>query len=252
MKRLQGKVAIITGAGQGVGAGMAAALAKEGASVVLAGRTESKVMKIADELTAQSLSAMALRCDVSDRADVDAAVAATAAKFGTVDILFNNAFIGNDPTPIEDTTDDYLRAAMQTNLFGSFYFMQACFPYLKRKGGRIINFATGAGYEGWAYLMTYAATKEAIRGMSRVAAREWGKYGITVNVMGPMANSPAMVHFEQNNPEVIAAMMAQTPLGYIGDCEADIGPVAVFLASDDSKYITGQTINPDGGRFMIY
>ena len=159
--------------------------------------------------------------------------------------------VGNDPMPIEDTTDEYLQAALQTNVFGSFYLMQACFPYMKKRGGWIINFATGAGFEGWAYLMTYAATKEAIRGMSRVAAREWGKHKITVNVMAPMANSPAMVHFENNNPEVIAAVMTQTPLGYIGDCKDDIGPVAVFLASDDSRYVTGQTINSDWGRFMI-
>lgn len=251
MKRLEGKVAIITGAGQGVGRGMAFALAKEGASVVLAGRTESKVQQVAEELHALRLSALPIKCDVGVRADIDRTVAATVENFGTVDILFNNAFIGNDPIPIEAITDDYLQAAIQTNIFGTLYGMQACLPHMKKKGGRIINFATGAGIEGWAYLMAYAATKEAIRAMTRSAAREWGQYKITVNVVAPMANSPAMDIFEKNHPEQFAAMMAATPLGYVGDCEKDIGPVAVFLASDDSHYLTGQTFTPDGGRFML-
>ena len=251
MKRLGGKVAIITGAGQGVGRGMAFALAKEGASVVLAGRTESKVQQVAREIGALGLSALAIKCDVGIRADVDRMVAQTVDKFGTVDILFNNAFIGNDPIPVEAITDEYLQAALQTNVFGTLYCMQACFPYLKKKGGRIINFATGAGIEGWAYLMSYAATKEAIRAMTRSTAREWGQYKITVNVVAPMANSPAMDIFEKNHPEQFAAMMAATPLGYVGDCENDIGPVAVFLASDESRYLTGHTFTPDGGRFML-
>lgn len=251
MGRLAGKVAIITGAGQGVGRGIALALAKEGASVVLAGRTEPKVREVAEELKAFSRNVLAVRCDVGVRADVDATVAAAVQAFGTVDILFNNAFIGNDPMPIEATSDEYLRAALQTNVFGCLYFMQACFPYLKRRGGRVINFATGAGIEGWAYFLTYAASKEAIRGMTRVAAREWGPHKITVNVMAPMANSPAMETFKTNHPDPFQAMMAVTPLGYVGDCVDDIGPVAVFLASDDSRYITGSTFTPDGGRFMI-
>ena len=127
MGQLTGKVAIITGAGQGVGRGIAAAM-----------------------------------------------------------------FCGNDPMPIETTSEEYLRSAVQTNIFGLLYFMQACFPYLKKGRGRVINFATGAGIEGWSYLFSYAATKEAIRGMTRVAAREWGSHGITVNVIAPMANSPSM------------------------------------------------------------
>jgi NAD(P)-dependent dehydrogenase (short-subunit alcohol dehydrogenase family) len=251
MRRLEGKVAIITGAGQGVGRGLAAAMAKEGAHVVLAGRTEKKVQQVADELVGLGLSALAIRCDVAIRADVERTVAATVEKFGTVDILVNNAFCGNDPMPAESTPEEYLRAAVQTNLFGLLYFTQACFPYLKVKGGRVINFATGAGIEGWAYLLSYAATKEGIRAMTRVMANEWGKYRITVNVLAPMANSPAMKIFEESRPEEFAKMMAATPLGYVGDCEADIGPIAVFIASDEGRYLTGHTFTADGGRFML-
>ena len=251
MNRLVGKVAIVTGAGQGVGRGIALALAKDGASVVLAGRTEEKVQRVAAELKELSLSALPIRCNVDSRSDVERTVAATVSEFGTVDILFNNAFCGNDPMTVEATTEEYFRAAIQTNMFGTLYFTQACFPYLKRKGGRIVNFGTGAAIEGWGHLMTYAATKEAIRAMTRVTAREWGQYRITANVIAPMANSPAMELFESSRPEQFKEMMAATPLGYVGDCEADIGPIAVFLASDDSRYLTGHTFTADGGRFML-
>src|ERR1700734_2183776 len=128
MSRLAGRVAIVTGAGQGVGRGIAVALAKAGAAVVLAGRTEEKVRKVEAELRALGLEASAARCDVGVRADADATVAAAVSKYGRVDILFNNAFCGNDPMPFEATTEEYLREALQTNVFGCMYFMQASFP----------------------------------------------------------------------------------------------------------------------------
>jgi NAD(P)-dependent dehydrogenase (short-subunit alcohol dehydrogenase family) len=251
MKRLEGKVAIITGAGQGVGRGIALAFAKEGAAVVLAGRTESKVQAVAEEIRRFSGKALPIRCDVALRHDVEATVQATVNTFGTIHILVNNAFCGNDPIPIEQTTDEYFQAAVDTNLFGCLHFMQACFPYLKQNRGSIINFGTGAALEGWPNLITYVATKEAIRGMTRVAAKEWGKYGIRANCLTPQANSPAMETYRQRNPQGYAHLIAATPLGYIGDCEADIGPVAVFLASEDSRYMTGHTLTVDGGQFVL-
>lgn len=251
MKRLEGKVAIITGAGQGVGRGIALAFAKQGAAVVLAGRTLSKVQAVADEIRQFSGKALAVHCDVAKRIDIDATLRATLEAFGTVHILVNNAFCGNDPMPIEETTDEYFQAAVNTNLFGCLHFMQACFPHLKQNRGSIINFGTGAALEGWPNLLTYTATKEAIRGMTRVAAKEWGKHGIRANVLTPQANSPAMELFKQRNPQGYAGLITATPLGYIGDCEADIGPVAVFLASEDSRYMTGHTLTVDGGQFVL-
>lgn len=251
MNRLDGKVAIITGAGQGIGRGMALALAKEGAFLVLAGRTEQKVIDVAGEIENLGGKALAIRCDVANSEDVINTVIKTVDTFGTVDILINNAFCGNDPIPTEELTDKYLQAAVDSNIFGTLHFMQACFPYLKKKGGSIINFASGAAIEGWANLATYSATKEGVRGLSRSVAKEWGKYGIRVNIISPQANSPAMEHFKDIAPEKYAELIEKTPLGYIGDCEEDIGPVAVFLASDDSKYMTGHTLNVDGGLFVL-
>lgn len=251
MKDIAGKVVIITGAGQGVGKGMALAFGKAGASVVLAGRTVSKVEEVAAEIEGEGGTALALRCDVAVKADVEETVEATVDRFGTVDVLINNAFCGNDPMPLMDTPDAYMQAAVDSNIFGSMRFMQACFPYLSRKGGSIINFASGAAIEGWANLATYAATKEGVRGLSRSAAKEWGKHGIRVNVISPQAMSPSMEAFKTHSPEGFAGLVANTPMGYVGDPEADIAPVAMFLASDASRYMTGHTLNVDGGLFVL-
>lgn len=252
MQDLAGKVAIITGSGQGIGQGMAMAFGAAGTRVVLAGRTEAKVQAVQRDIEAAGGTALAMRCDVANRADVNATVAATITHFGQVDIMINNAFCGNDPIAALDVTDDYIQAALNSNLFGSLHFMQACYPHMKRQGGgSIINFASGAAIEGWANLMTYSASKEAVRGMSRSIAREWGKDAIRVNVISPQAMTPAMEIFRERNPVGFAGLEANTPLGYIGDGEKDIAPVAMFLASDASRYMTGHTLNVDGGLFTL-
>ncbi len=128
--------------------------------------------------------------------------------------------------------------------------MQACFPYLKKHGGKVINLASGAGVSGTAGFTAYASAKEAIRALSRVAANEWGQYGINVNVLCPFANSPGVQLWAEAFPDQIQANLALVPMGRIGDCEMDAGRVVVFLASSDSDYMTGQTIDVDGGRLI--
>ncbi|MFX0059655.1 MAG: SDR family NAD(P)-dependent oxidoreductase [Candidatus Hodarchaeota archaeon] len=248
MGKLDNKVAIVTGAGQGVGRGIALAFAKEGATVIVAEINEDTANSTAVELRNLGAKAMAINCDVSKREDVDKVVQTTVDEYGAIDILVNNAqSVPRPSTPFVEITQEDWDLTLGSGLMGTFYFMKACFPHMKGRGGKIINFASGAGTQRMVGFTPYSATKEAIRAITGVAAREWGKQGINVNVVCPAANSPGMIQWKENFPEQYKAAMAQIPLGRIGDCEEDIGRTVVFLASSDSDFITGQTIIVDGG-----
>jgi NAD(P)-dependent dehydrogenase (short-subunit alcohol dehydrogenase family) len=251
MGRLSGKTAIITGAGQGVGLGIARIFAREGASLVITGRTESK-LKEAD-LALKKLGATVVVCpgDARLRADADRAVKTAIDRFGQLDVLVNNAQTLAPGTPLENTDDALIEATVESGLYGTLYHMQAAYPHMKARGGAIINLGSREGIFGGLGMGIYAATKEGIRGLSRVAAREWGQHKIRVNVICPAALSPASVKYLKDFPEQAEMYRKQLALGYFGDSEADIGPVALFLASDESRYVTGQTINADGGQMML-
>jgi len=251
-ERLQGKVCIVTGAGQGVGRGIALAFAREGATVAVVELNEASGRAVAGEIEALGRNALFVQCDVSDRTSVEAAVAAVTAAFGGVDVLVNNAQRAPaGPTPLLDHTDEVVELCFASGFRGTLLFMQACHPHLKQRGGRIINFASAAGLEGLAGMGAYGASKEAIRALSKTAAREWGPDGINVNIICPLAKSPGVVKLLELAPEMEQRMTAGNPIGRIGECEEDIAPVAVFLASEDSRYLTGQTLCADGGGTMI-
>jgi NAD(P)-dependent dehydrogenase (short-subunit alcohol dehydrogenase family) len=171
----------------------------------------------------------------------------TVKTYGTVDILVNNAQVFKNFTPILEHTDDDIYKVFNSGYMGSLWFMKECFPYMKEHGGKIINTASEAGIEGKKDFLAYASTKEAIRAMSRVAAREWGQYRINVNIICPLALSDTMRH--EAPSEELAAMTAQIPIGLLGGPEA-IAPIAVFLASSDADYLTGYTLFADGGHCM--
>lgn len=249
MKRLQDKVAVVTGAGQGVGRGIALALAKAGAAVVAVGRTLDKCERTVAEIEATGGRAIALACDVSKRDQVDAVVARTIDTFGTVHILVNNAHAARPMVSVADTTDKDMAVAMK-GLYGTWYFMQACFPHLSQHRGKVINLGSMSAIRGDEGFMAYATAKEGIRAMSRVAAREWGPLGITVNVLCPFSDSPGIDYMIENTPEFIPELTGGTALKRLGSSEHDVGATAVFLASDDADYITGQTINVDGGSWI--
>jgi len=250
--RLAGKVAIVTGAGQGVGRGIALAFAGEGADVVVMDLNAETGSAVVKEIEERGARAHFVSCDVTDRASIDAAVAEAAEVFGGIDVLVNNAQRANPaPVPLMEHDDELIELCFATGYRASLAFMQACYPHLKARRGKVINLGSSAGLDGMAGQAAYGANKEAIRALSKTAAREWGPEGITVNILCPFARSPGVERFLELAPGLEKKLVAGQPLGRIGDCETDIGPVAVFLASDDSRFVTGHTIPADGGGLML-
>ncbi|CAM5640582.1 Diacetyl reductase (S)-acetoin forming OS=Lysinibacillus sphaericus OX=1421 GN=butA PE=3 SV=1 [Lysinibacillus sphaericus] len=240
MGKLQDKVVIITGGAGGIGSGMAKAMVKEGAIVTIVDLNEETGKAMEKELQKISPKSMFLQANLMDRANLHKIIDTVVEKYGKLDVLVNNAHASKQAT-IEDTTQADLDLSFDTGFYPTFYLMQAALPHLKETKGNIINFASGAGIAGHETQGAYAAAKEAIRGISRVAANEWGRFGINVNLISPIANSPGVQAWAKAQPEYYEAVKNKIPMG-VGDVEDDIGRVAVFLASEDSQYITGQTL----------
>lgn len=258
---LKGKVALITGAGRAVlsdgrcgsiGYGIATAYAKEGANLVITGRNENKLAAAKDELEKNyGIEVLAVPADINPQADNQAVVKDVVdkaiAKFGRLDVLINNAQASASGVTLVDHTKDQFDLAIYSRLYAAFYYMQACYPYLKENGGSVINFASGAGLFGNYGQCAYAAAKEGIRGMSRVAATEWAKDGVNVNVVCPLAWTAKLEQFKTAFPDAFKANVHVPPMGHFGDAEKEIGRVCVQLASPDFKYMTGETITLEGG-----
>ena len=248
---LDGRVALVTGAGQGVGEGIALALAAEGARVMAAGRTLSKVKATAEAIAKRGGAAQATACDVKNEGQIRACVDATVDAFGGLDILVNNA--QEVPLGLMTTLQrEQVEAGWLSGPLAAFSFMQAAHPHLKKGKGCVINLATSAALrpDPFGY-GAYAAVKEAMRAMSRAAAYEWGPEGVRVVCLIPLARSPGYVEWERSRPEEAAAFVATVPLRFVGECEQDIGRAAVFLAGPDGRYITGSTLVVDGGQGFL-
>jgi 2-hydroxycyclohexanecarboxyl-CoA dehydrogenase len=247
VSRLAGKVVVVTGAGQGVGRGIAIALAHEGASIVLVGRTKSKCDGVAAEIAAAGGSASSLQCDVTDRGDVARAVEHAVSRYGGLDAVVNNAQSAVQK-PVIDTTDADVDLCFRSGAMATLYGMQAAYPHLvARGGGSIVNLGSSTAIDGNRMFGPYAMAKEAIRGLSRVAAREWGPDGIRVNVIVPNAMSPGAEEFRDKHPERFARQVNSIPLRRMGDPRDDIGRAVAALVSDDCSYVTGQTLMLTGG-----
>jgi NAD(P)-dependent dehydrogenase (short-subunit alcohol dehydrogenase family) len=246
-KRLEGRVAIITGAGQGVGEGIARVYAREGCKVTLTGRTLSKLEAVAADIKAAGGQALCLEALAGNRADAEKTVARTVEAFGRLDILVNNAQTYTVDMPIETILEENLRINFESGVIGSLQLMQFSFPHMRKAGGgSVINFGSSWGYYCNPGFLAYAANKEAIRTLTKTAAREWGKYNIRVNTLLPSALTPkSRQHLADTG--TLELENAKNAFGQIGEPEKDVAPVALFLASDDAHYVTGQTICADGG-----
>ena len=248
MSFLTGKTAIITGAGRAVlsdgrcgsiGYGIATAYAREGANLTITGRNMQKLEAAKAELEEKyGVRVLALQADVCAGADnesvVSEVVRRTVEEFGGIQVLINNAQASASGVPLAEHTTEQLNLALYSGLYATFYYMKACYPHLAKSHGSVINFASGAAKEG-------------IRGLSRVAATEWGKDGVNVNVVCPLAWTAQLEKFQTAYPEAFAANVKMPPMGHFGDAEAEIGRVCVQLASPDFKYMSGETLTLEGG-----
>ncbi len=258
---LTGKTAIITGAGRAVlsdgrcgsiGYGIATAYAKEGANLVITGRNVRKLEDAKEELERlYNIKVLAVQADVNAGADNEAVVnnvvQQTIDTFGSIDVLINNAQASASGVPLAEHTTDQFDLALYSGLYAAFYYMKACYPHLAKSKGAVINFASGAGLFGNFGQCAYAAAKEGIRGLTRVAATEWAKDGINVNIVCPLAWTAQLEQFEKAYPEAFKENVKMPPAGHFGDAEAEIGRVCVQLASSDFKYMTGETLTLEGG-----
>ena len=261
MSFLKNKTAIITGAGYAVladgrcgsiGYGIATAYAKEGANLVITGRNSEKLKCAKTELEEKyGIRVLALEADIAEGADNESitrsVVEAAIKEFGRIDVLINNAQSSASGIAIQDHTTEQFNLAIYSGLYAAFYYMKACYPYLKETRGSIINFASGAGLFGNYGQCSYAAAKEGIRGLSRVAATEWAKDGINTNVICPLAWTAQLEGFERAYPDAFKANVKMPPAGHFGDPETEIGRVCVQLASPDFKYMNGETLTLEGG-----
>jgi NAD(P)-dependent dehydrogenase (short-subunit alcohol dehydrogenase family) len=246
---LSGKVAIVTGAGQGVGQGIALALSAAGARLVVAGRTLAKVEATAAMIRERGGDALALACDVKDAASLGALVAATVEHFAGIDILVNNAQEVPLGTLLEISDEAFL-AGFESGPLASFRLMKLAHPHLvARGGGTVINLASSAGIR-WdmSGYGAYGAVKQAIRALTRAAAAEWGGDNIRVLTIAPHAESPGLKWWVENNPEEAQAFFRTIPLARIGRLEEDIGRAVAALCGSDLSYLTGATIPLDGGQ----
>jgi 2-hydroxycyclohexanecarboxyl-CoA dehydrogenase len=248
--RLVGKVAIVTGASRGIGKSVAVELAQEGADVVVAARTEHLLDEVVNEIEANGGQALSVVCDVADSEHVERLISRAVDRFGGIDILVNAAQTAAVEGCLESYPMDDWETAMQSGLYGTLAVMRGAFPFLKdSSGGSIVNFGDPDAIVGEPSKVAMNVTKEAVRALSRTAAREWGRYGIRVNVVSPAARSERVADQLTAQADLEEWLLTQIPSGKLGDV-ADVARVVVFLASADSAMLTGMTVNVDSGRGM--
>ena len=240
MGKFDGKVAVITGGGKGggIGYGLSTAFAKEGCDLVITGRNTRKLDDAREELERlYGVKVLACQADGGVEEQVAGVVKQAADTFGRIDFLINNAQNSASGVPLAEHTKEDFDKAVYSGLYAAFFYMKHAYPYL----------ASGAGLFGKPGQSSYAAAKEGIRGMTRVAATEWGPDGINCNCICPLVMTDALKKWKEEYPAVYEQTIKGIPAGRFGDPEKDIGRTAVFLCSEDAKYISGETITMQGG-----
>lgn len=247
---LRGTTALVTGSGGGVGRGIALALAAEGAHVVVATRSESG-LAVTQTITRLGRDATWVHCDVTDAEAVAEAVAVAVATTGRLDAVVHNATSNSSSQPHQllDVDRALFDDHFSVSLGGAHHCAVSAFEHLRVRGGTFVVMTSPAGIEGSATLPLYATMKGALRGFAKSLAREWAPHGITVNVVSPLAYSPAMTAAIEAEPAMEERLSRRIPLGRIGDPEEDIGSAIAFLVGPAARYITGQTLGVDGGHY---
>ncbi len=250
MGKFNNKVAIITGGGKGggIGYGISTAFAKEGCNLALTGRNEQKLEAAKEELERlYGVQVLCCQADGGVEQQVQAVIQKTVQAFGRIDYLVNNAQNSASGVPLAEHTREQFDQAIYSGLYAVFFYMKHAYPHLKESRGSVVNFASGAGLFGKPGQSSYAAAKEGIRGLTRVAATEWGPDGINCNVICPLVMTAALEQWRTAYPDVYQKTIQGIPAGRFGDAEKDIGRTCVFLCSEDAKYISGETITMQGG-----
>lgn len=250
---LDGRVIVLTGASRGIGRGLATSFARAGASLVMTGRKPERLADAAAEVEALGAPVLAVASDVADRDGALRLAAQAVDRFGRVDGLVANAQTFRSVTPLEDVTEKDMDTLLDTGPKGTLWLMQAVFPVMRDQGwGRIVTMGSNAALLGAAGYGPYVSSKEAIRGLTRVAAREWGRHGILVNCVCPVsAGHRAPPEDDVDRRAIYEATYRSIPLGRDGVVEHDIAPLVAFLLSDECNYVTGQTLMADGGAIML-
>lgn len=247
MKQLEGNVTIITGGGRGIGFGLSTAFAKAGSNLVITGRNEQTLQDAKVKLEAYGIEVLCVGADGGNEEAVQNVINKAIEKFGKITTVINNAQVSASGIMLKDHTKEQFDMAINSGLYASFYYMKAAYPHLKESKGSIINFASGAGLAGRPGQSSYAAAKEGIRGLSRVAATEWGVDNINVNVICPLAMTEGLAKWKEEYPDLYKQTIQGIPMQRFADAETDIGAMCVFLASPQGHYITGETITIQGG-----
>ena len=251
MTRLAGKVAIVTGAGQGIGRGIALVFARESARVCVAELKGHRAERTVGEIRDAGGDAFAIVADVARKADVDRMVDETVRRYGSIDVLVNNAHGFGARAPLEAIPEDQFDLSWTSGVKGTWWAMSAARPHMAARGwGRIVNMVSLAAERGDAGLGEYNAAKAGIAALTRTVALELAPHGITVNAIAPGAWTKRGQDYAARDPEGFARAMAARPIGRLGDPETDIAPVALFLATDDSRFVTGHVVYVDGGAHL--